>query len=334
MGTTVVVVIECGLVTDNAQQKPDQNAAPREESSGIASDLGHRSGYQLPEDPFGQLLEVLDIRALGANTFRGQSQPQPNGRAFGGQVLAQCIMAAGRTVDEIHGEGERHIHSLHGYFLRPADSSREIRFEVERMRDGRSFSARRVHAYQDDRVLLSMITSFQEPAGGLDHQEQMPNVPRPEELPSIAELLKDVDDPRVAFLVRGRPVDMRWVDSPLYGKEFARNDRQSVWVRFTGEMPADPLLNAAATAYMSDYTLLEPVLRRHGISWSDPRLRPASLDHAMWFHRVPRVGEWMLYTQSSPSAQSGRGLGVGRLFHEDGTLMASTAQEGMVRIKE
>lgn len=298
------------------------------------SGMHGRAPIELPADPFAQLLEVLDIRALGANTFIGQSQPQPHGRAFGGQVLAQCVMAAGRTLVALDGDGDRYIHSLHGYFLRPADSSREIRFEVERLRDGRSFSARRVHAYQDDKVLLSMTTSFQEPAGGLDHQERMPDVPAPEELPSISELLAGVDDPRAIFLTKGRPVDMRWVDAPLYGNNFARTDRQSVWVRFTGQLPEDPLLNAAASCYLSDYTLLEPVLRRHGIPWTDTRLRPASLDHAMWFHRQPRLDDWMLYTQSSPSAQSGRGLGVGRLFHADGTLMASVAQEGMVRIKE
>ena len=318
----------------NPSQTDDQGHDPSGfEQNRTSSGMNTQRRIELPEDPFAQLLEVLDIRALGANTFVGQSQPQPHGRAFGGQVLAQCVMVAGRTLVGLE-DGARHIHSLHGYFLRPADSSREIRFEVERLRDGRSFSARRVHAYQDDQVLLSMTTSFQEPAGGLDHQERMPDVPRPEELPSIAELLAGVDDPRAQFLTRGRPVDMRWVDAPLYGNNFARTDRQSVWVRFTGTLPTDPLLNAAASAYLSDYTLLEPVLRRHGIAWTDTRLRPASLDHAMWFHRLPRLDDWLLYTQSSPSAQSGRGLGVGRLFHADGTLMASVAQEGMVRIKE
>lgn len=317
-----------------------QNTPPRDESTPttgseppapMGSSMGHRQTVHLPEDPFAQLLEVLDVQALGANTFIGQSQPQPQGRAFGGQVLAQCVMAAGRTMD---GLDERRIHSLHAYFLRPADSTREIRFEVERLRDGRSFSARRVAAYQDDRVVLSMTTSFQDPADGLDHQEPMPDVPAPEELPSIAELLAGVDDPRAAFLTRGRPVDMRWADGPLYGPDFARADHQSVWVRLTGALPTDPLLHAAASAYLSDYTLLEPVLRCHGIPWTDRRLRPASLDHVMWFHRRPRLDGWMLYTQASPSAQSGRGLGVGRLFHADGTLMASVAQEGMVRIKE
>ncbi|MFL0459980.1 acyl-CoA thioesterase [Kytococcus sedentarius] len=315
-------------------QTPSASDSTPAEPRRIGSGMHGNGPVELPADPFAQLMEVLDIRAQGANTFVGESQPQPHGRAFGGQVLAQCVMAAGRTVEEVDADGPRHIHSLHGYFLRPADSRRPIRFEVERMRDGRSFSARRVHAFQDDQVLLSMITSFQEPAEGMDHQEIMPSVPRPEELPSIAELLEGHDDPRAAFLSKGRPVDMRWVDEPLYGKHFARTDRQSVWVRYTGEIPDDPLLSAAASAYLSDYTLLEPVLRRHGISWTDTRLRPASLDHAMWFHRRPRVGDWMLYTQYSPSAQSGRGLGVGRLFHEDGTLMASVAQEGMVRLKE
>ncbi|MBY5162938.1 acyl-CoA thioesterase [Salsipaludibacter albus] len=304
-------------------------------------------------DPVTDLLEVLDLEEVGrrhievsgdgeagrtgttdALMFRGRSQPQPHGRVFGGQVLAQCVIAAGRTVEAVDGD-DRHIHSLHGYFLRPGDSERGIEFVVERMRDGRSFSARRVHAVQDGNILLSMITSFQAPAGGLDHQDTMPDVPDPETLPSAEEALAGTSDPRVAMFARRRALDLRHVDGQVWASPSpVREPRQRVWIKARGELPDDPLLHAAVLAYSSDYTLLEPVLRRHGVAWSDPRLRPASLDHAMWFHRPPRIDQWTLYTQSSPSAQGGRGLGLGRMFTRDGTLVATVAQEGMLRIKE
>jgi acyl-CoA thioesterase-2 len=247
--------------------------------------------------------ESIDLGESGATVFLGRSQKMPHGRVFGGQVLAQCVMAAGRTVADIDdGDGARTIHSLHGYFMRPGDDTKPIRFAVERMRDGRSFSTRRVHAIQDGLPILSMITSFQEAAGGLDHQETMPQVPGPEALPALSDLYGAVD--------------------------------QSVWLRAVGDLPDDPLVHAAVLAYASDYTLLEPVIRRHGLAWSDRRLRPASLDHAMWFHRPAKVDDWILYTQESPSASGGRGLGLGRMFGADGTLVATVAQEGMVRVKE
>ncbi len=304
-------------------------------------------------DPVADLLDVLDLTEVGrrhievsgdgeagrtgttdALLFRGRSQPQPHGRVFGGQVLAQCVMAAGRTVATPQG-ADRHIHSLHGYFLRPGDSQRDIQFVVERMRDGRSFSARRVHAVQEGNILLSMITSFQEPAGGLDHQDAMPDVPAPETLPTPQEALAHVDDPRIALFTRRRAIELRHVDGQIWDAPSDTRDAASrVWLRAAGELPEDPLLHAAVLAYASDYSLLEPILRRHGIAWSDRRLRPASLDHAMWFHRPPRIDEWTLYTQTSPSAQGGRGLGLGRMFSRDGTLVATVAQEGMVRIKD
>ncbi len=303
-------------------------------------------------DPLADLLDVLDLHRVGARhievsgdgpdadvgttdavVFQGRSQPMPHGRVFGGQVLAQCVMAAGHTVEG--GSTTRLIHSLHGYFLRPGDSERPIRFTVEAMRDGRSFSARRVHAVQDDRILLSMITSFQDEADGLDHQDAMPDTPPPEELPRDADLLADHDDGRTSSFARRRAIDLRHVDGQIWtGPSRDRAARQRVWLRAVGALPDDPLVHAAVLAYASDFSLLESVLRRHGVSWSDERLRPASLDHAMWFHRRPRADEWVLYEQVSPSAQSGRGLGLGRMFARDGTLVATVGQEGMLRIKE
>jgi acyl-CoA thioesterase-2 len=259
----------------------------------------------------------------------------PHGRVFGGQVLAQCVMAAGRTVADVDSaSGPRRIHSLHGYFMRPGDDTKPIRFAVERMRDGNSFSTRRVHAIQDGLPILSMITSFQAQAQGLDHQDPMPSVPSPEGLPSPRDIFGGIDHPGARHLVR-RPLEHRHVEGSLYvepGPELVSH--QAVWLKAVGRLPDDPLIHAAVLAYASDYTLLEPVLRRHGLAWTDRRLRPASLDHAMWFHRPARVDDWILYAQESPSASGGRGLGIGRMFAADGTLVATVAQEGMVRIKE
>jgi acyl-CoA thioesterase II len=314
------------------------------------------NGAPLP-DPLDDLLDVLDLQRAGsarisvdaplddpeadlgdseADIFIGRSQPQPHGRAFGGQVLAQSIIAAGRTVADVEAaDGPRFIHSLHGYFLRAGDSSHPIRFAVERMRDGRSFSARRVHAIQYGKTILSMITSFQSAAEGLDHQDPMPAAPDPEALPTAAQALAGIDHPVADFTATRRAADIRHVEGAIYIKPGAQHAaRQSVWMKALRELPDDPLLHAAVLAYCSDYTLLEPILRRHGLSWSDPRLRPASLDHAMWFHRPARADQWVLYTEDSPSASGGRGLGVGRMFAADGTLLATVAQEGMIRVKE
>ncbi len=308
------------------------------------------------EDPIDDLLDVLRLTREGTTTiniaspeaagedlgssrgdvFVGRSQPQPHGRAFGGQVLAQSVIAAGLTVADVTertGDPPRHIHSMHGYFLRPGDAQRPIRFLVERMRDGRSFSARRIHAVQDGRILLSMITSFQDEDEGLDHQSEMPHVPGPEGLPSDADILSGIDHPQARHLAR-RAVEIKHVEGPLFLQAGAPSAQQHVWFRVPRELPEDPLLHAAVLAYASDFSLLEPILRKHGLVWGDPRLRPASLDHAMWFHRTPRADEWILYRQASPSAQNGRGLGHGLMFARDGTLMASVAQEGMVRLKE
>jgi acyl-CoA thioesterase II len=305
-------------------------------------------------EPLDELLAVLDLRHLGeahvrvegvegdeesdlgesvADVFVGDSQKQPHGRVFGGQVLAQAVMAAGRTLSGVGHDAGRPIHSLHAYFVRPGDDSHAIRFAVDQIRDGRSFSTRRVQAIQYGQPILSMIASFQEPAaGGLEHQESMPAAPDPEVLPS--EDVVDLDGVVPRGYLRARPVDLRHVEGPINltpGRQLAA--RQSVWLRTIAPIPDDPLLHAAVLAYASDYALLEPVIRRHGIAWSDPRLRPASLDHAMWFHRPARADDWILYSQTSPTAQGGRGLAFGRMFAADGRLIASAAQEGMLRIK-
>ncbi|KJK12456.1 acyl-CoA thioesterase [Terrabacter sp. 28] len=276
------------------------------------------------------------IGATSARVFEGRSQKMPHGRVFGGQVLAQCVMAAGITVRDVNdGDGSRPIHSLHGYFMRPGDDTLPIRFAVEEMRDGNSFSTRRVHAVQKGAPIMSMTCSFQERAGGLDHQDPMPEVTGPDGVPSLADAFRGVDHPGARHIAESRPIEMRPVESNMFvdaGEQQVATNH--VWMRAIDRLPDDPLLHAAVLAYSSDYSLLEPVLRRHGLVWTDPRLRVASLDHSMWFHRDARADEWLLYAQQSPSAISGRGLAIGEMYTQDGTLVATTAQEGMVRVKE
>lgn len=284
-------------------------------------------------DPLADLLAALDITDTHARTdeeiFIGESQWSALGRVFGGQVLAQSLVAAQRTIDE-----DRFVHSLHGYFLRPGDTDKQITFSVDRIHDGRSFSTRRTQAYQSGVPILSMIVSFQDADTGLEHQVEMPaDLPQPEDLPTAAEILKDFDHPIAKQWAVGRPFDMRHVPSPVFfsvdGPHVAH---QAVWIKAIGALPDDQNLHRAALAYASDYSLLEPIFRRHGVAWSTPGVKVASLDHAMWFHRFGRVDEWMLYVQESPNATGGRGLATGRIFSRDGVLLASVAQEGMVRI--
>ncbi|WP_125612538.1 acyl-CoA thioesterase [Specibacter cremeus] len=285
--------------------------------------------------PMETLLGLLDLSAAdgaktGEDIFVGLGQEgSSRARLFGGQVLAQSVIAAGRTVDP-----ERPIHSMHGYFLRPGDAGAPITFGVERLRDGRSFSARRVHAYQDGTPILSMIASFQTPDVGLEHQAQMPEgVPGPDDVPTAADILGGIDHPVAREWAYGRPFDVRHVGESIYlSVDGERVAHQAVWVKTLTAMPDDPAVHCAALAYVSDYTLLEPSLRRHGVNWITPGLSIASLDHAMWWHRPVRVDEWLLYVAVSPSASGARGLNMGRFFSRDGVLVASTAQEGMIRL--
>lgn len=284
-------------------------------------------------EPLASLLTALDLTDTGARTsediFTGPSQWMPLGRVFGGQVLAQSIMAATRTVAD-----DRHIHSMHGYFLRPGDVNLPITFSVDRIHDGRSFSTRRTQAYQSGLPILSMIASFQDEDEGFDHQVTMPTgIPEPETLPNSADTLVGVEHPVAQYWASERPFDMRHVPSPIYltvdGEHVAH---QAVWFRTIDTLPDDPELHRAALAYASDYTIMEPVMRRHGVAWATPGLKAASLDHAMWWHRYARVDEWLLYVQESPSASGGRGLALGRIFSRDGRLVASVAQESMLRV--
>lgn len=283
--------------------------------------------------PITELLSTLDLTDTAARTsydiYTGTSQWQHGGRVFGGQVLAQSVVAATRTIPE-----GRVIHSLHGYFLRPGDATKPITFSVARIHDGRSFSARNVQCYQDGVPIMSLICSFQEENSGLEHQVEMPaDIPDPETLPTPAEVLNQVDHPLARQWSQERAFDIRHVPSSIYlmvdGERVAH---QAVWMKATSRLPDDPNIHRAALAYASDYSLLEPILRRHGVSWVTPGLKMASLDHAMWWHRFGRVDEWILYAQESPNAIGGRGLSLGRIYRRDGALIASVAQEGMVRV--
>jgi acyl-CoA thioesterase-2 len=294
-----------------------------------------------------QLLAVLSLNEDGVepDTFVGRQHARFAGRVFGGQVLAQALTAAQQTVDD-----DRPVHSMHGYFLRPGDPGEPITFSVERLRDGRSFSARRTHAVQRGRPILSMISSFQEVADGLEHQVTAPEVPGPEELPALWQRYPEPPDESARRWLWERPIDLRHVSEPIFAHAKPQADGTAalwaVWFRTVAPLPStsadNPILDgagldgaglhAAVLAFASDYTILEPTLVQHGIPWITPGLKIASLDHAMWWHRPARADEWLLYVQQSPSASGARALGLGRIFARDGALVASVAQEGMVRL--
>ncbi|KRA23237.1 acyl-CoA thioesterase II [Microbacterium sp. Root61] len=286
------------------------------------------------QDSIDALLAVLDLASSDARTtediFTGVSQSMPFGRVYGGQVLAQSLIAAERTMPP-----QRMAHSMHGYFLRPGDSTRSITFSVDRIHDGRSFSTRRTQAYQDGLPIFSMIASFQDEHPGLEHQAPMPEgLPQPEDLPDVEQHLLAVDPARKQFFTN-HPVELRHIPSPIYfSVEGDPAPSQAVWMRTRGRLPDDPAIHRAALAYLSDLSIQESILRAHGVAWVTPGLKVASLDHAMWWHRPGRVDEWMLYVQESPSARGGRGLGTGRIYARNGALIASVAQEIMVRVPD
>lgn len=279
-----------------------------------------------------QLLDVLDLDSTQARTtediFTGSSHPMPSGRIYGGQVLAQSLLAAERTLPE-----DRAVHSMHGYFLRPGDASQGITIAVDRIHDGRSFSTRRSQAYQNGVPIFSMIASFQDHGPGVEHAAAMPDgVPSPESLLPDEERVEGL--PRgVARMLSDRAADVRHVESPLFlPSDDAQVPQQGVWMRLRAPLPDDQRVHRAALAYLSDMTIQESILRAHGLHWSLAGLKVASLDHAMWWHRPARVDEWLLYMQESPNARGGRGLAQGRIFTRDGELVASVAQEIMVRV--
>ncbi len=285
-----------------------------------------------------KLLGLLDLEQIEDNIFRGESVDIGSGSVFGGQVLGQALRAAGRTV-----EAERKAHSLHAYFILPGDVKAPIVYEVDRIRDGRSFTTRRVVAVQHGRPIFNMAASFQIEEDGADHQAEMPDVPGPEALQSeqalrrrIAEKLAEEPDARVpeqlrmaaarAWAIEFRPVEPT---DPLRPEK--RPPRRHVWLRAAGPLPDDDAVHQSMLALASDYGLMGTALLPHGLSFMQPGFQAASLDHAMWFHRPFRLDDWLLYAMDSPSASNARGLNRGQLFTRDGRLVASVAQEGLMR---
>ncbi|MFJ9666910.1 acyl-CoA thioesterase II [Streptomyces sp. SID8111] len=282
------------------------------------------------------LLDLLDLEQIEENIFRGRSRSAVVPRVFGGQVAAQALVAAGRTVP-----ADRPAHSLHAYFLRPGDPGAPIVYNVDRIRDGRSFTTRRVVAVQHGKPIFHLSASFQTYEEGLDHQAPMPPSPDPATLPTAEERLRGYThlDPEVVerSLEASAAVDLRYVDEPPYGRfGEPREPHSQVWFRTNGKLDRDvdePLLHVVLATYVSDMTLLDSVLLAHGRGgWAVGDVVGASLDHAMWFHRPFRADEWLLYDQQSPSAHGGRGLGQGRIYTQDGRLAVSVIQEGVVRV--
>ena len=279
--------------------------------------------------PITQLRSTLELTQLDETRFQGKSLWMPHGRVFGGQVMAQALAAATKTVDH-----SRPVHSLHGYFLRPGDVEQDIVFDVEILRDGRSFSARRVQAIQNEKVIFSMISSFQISEPGVDHQlPASGDNGDPESLPTARSILGDIDHPSAQYWANARPFDIRHHPDDLYLKVNTQQPNQTVWLKTLEPIDLPDELQSSALAFASDYTILESGLRNHGISWAHKGMASASLDHAMWFHRPFDINRWMLYEQQSPSAQGSRNLNLGKIY-QDGVLVATVAQEGMLRVPE
>lgn len=273
------------------------------------------------------LLGVLDLEQIEANIFRGSSPSEGPQRVFGGLVAGQALLAAGRTVPE-----DRHVHSLHAYFIRPGDPEVPIVYDVDRVRDGRSFTTRRVSAIQHGKPIFTLSASFHKEEPGLDHQLPMPDVPPPEELPSTRDRLR-AEFGKVPGFVRWHPIEMRPVGALSYEAERdpqLRTATNPVWLKVDGKLPDDRLTQVCMMTYASDLTLLDTVLLRHGRSFAG--ISMASLDHAMWFHRPFRADEWLLYAQETPSAGGARGLARGLVYTRDGQLVCSVVQEGLIRV--
>ncbi|HEX7189579.1 MAG TPA: acyl-CoA thioesterase II [Actinomycetes bacterium] len=275
-----------------------------------------------------ELLSLLDLETIEDGLYRGRQPDTSLQRVFGGQVASQALVAATRTV-----EAGRAVHSLHAYFLRPGDTAVPIVYDVERTRDGRAFSTRRVVARQHGRTIFYLSASYQVPEEGLEHQDPMPEVAPPDDCPELGDVLARLSGrPRAEWDREWAALDVRYAgDVRAPGERHEPVSR--VWLKASGPVGDDPVVHAAVLTYASDLTLLSAAVLPHGTYIGDPRLQPASLDHAMWFHRPFRADEWLLYDQTSPSASGGRGLATGRLFTADGDLAVSVVQEGLLRLR-
>jgi acyl-CoA thioesterase II len=279
-----------------------------------------------------EVLDVLDLEPIEENLFRGRSPQARWQRVYGGQVIGQALVAACRTVEDVQ---RRPPHSLHAYFMLGGDPKVPIIYEVDRIRDGKSFTTRRVVAVQHGHAIFTMAVSFHGDEGGLSHQAKMPAVPKPDELPSEAvikeRVLPRMPEPVRRYFERERPIELRPVEYGRYLGERSEDGRFNVWIRATGRLPDEPAIHQCVLAYASDMTLLDAALIPHGRTVFDKDIMAASLDHALWFHRPFRADEWLLYAQESPNLNGARGFSRGLIFAQDGTLVASVAQEGLLR---
>lgn len=280
----------------------------------------------MSQDAVDRLIELLNLETIELNVFRGTSPDETVQRVFGGQVAGQALIAAARTVD-----AEHRVHSLHAYFLRPGDPSVPILYEVDRIREGRSFTTRRVVAIQHGRAIFNMSASFHVPEEGLDHQFPMADVTPPEELDDFTTRWAPYAEELGAWYTRPRPIDSRHVDWSPPDRQTRLAPYQRVWLRADGTLPDDPVLHNCVLAYASDMTLLDTTLLPHGGDFDVSHLMMASIDHAMWFHRPFRADDWLLYHQDTPSASDGRGLARGLIYTRSGELVVSVVQEGLIR---
>jgi acyl-CoA thioesterase-2 len=277
-----------------------------------------------------QVLDLLDLEQIEVDIFRGRSpEGERRQRVFGGQVAGQALVAAGRTVPE-----DRPVHSLHAYFIRPGDPTVPLIYLVERVRDGRSFTTRRVTTIQHGKTIFTLSASFHRDEPGVEHADPVPDVPPPDAIATTAERMEKLFGPSVREWYDGNPIDIRHIGPLSFEAErdpSLRTTRNMVWLRVDGDLPDDPLLHVCLMTYASDMTLLDSVLLAHGLSWADGRTTGASLDHAMWFHGPFRADRWLLYAQDSPVARGSRGLARGEVYTSDGNLVVSVVQEGLVR---
>jgi acyl-CoA thioesterase-2 len=276
------------------------------------------------------LVNLLDLEAIEVNIFRGVSPDENRQRVFGGQVAGQALVAATRTVEQ-----GRFVHSLHAYFLRPGDPTVPILYQVDRIRDGKSFTTRRVVAVQHGRAIFNLQASFHTPEPGVDYQPPAPlDVPSAESLPDFKTRMAPYRERMGDFYDRPRPIDLRYVDDDPFSRQGNPSFGQRVWLRADGTLPDDPTLHACIVTYASDMTLLDTSVLPFGMSWETPGMQMASLDHAMWFHRPFRADDWLLYDQRPISTGGARGLAGGAIYTSEGALAVSVVQEGLVRVTE
>lgn len=285
-------------------------------------------GYHIED-----LLHLFDLERIEVNIYRGRNRDIGTGRLFGGQVLAQALIAAGRTV-----EADRLAHSMHGYFILPGDLDAPVVYFVDRLRDGKSFTTRRVTAIQHGRAIFNMSASFHVMEEGLEHQSELPDVPPPEELENELEMWRGMEaripEPLREVLLQDRPIDWRPVDPLDPFEPEKRPPVRYLWLRAIGQLSDEMIAHQAVLAYASDYGILATALAPHGFSVRTPGMQAATLDHAIWFHRPFRVDEWLLHAMESPAAYGSRGFARGSIFTRDGRLVASVAQEGLIRVRE